>query len=100
MRTRKPGQFHHRALDVVETDGIFRFRRIDADDVLLANEKVGLAKSVVRLGLRRRAKDHWRLAQPQEDQAQEPPLTTSLSSPRTSSPVPMDKTRILSRGRS
>jgi hypothetical protein len=42
MRTRQPGEFRHCTLDVVEADGIFRFRRIDADDLLLADEKVQL----------------------------------------------------------
>lgn len=47
MRPRQPERFRYRALDVVEAGRIFRFGRIDRNDVLLAEEKVGLAKSVM-----------------------------------------------------
>jgi hypothetical protein len=47
MGTRQSGQFRHRALDVVEANGIIRFRKIDANSTLFADEKVDLTKSVV-----------------------------------------------------
>jgi hypothetical protein len=59
-----------------------RFRGIDAQDILLANEKVGLAKGVVRLGLRRHAKDHRCLAQPREYPAQEAPFSGVFVEPK------------------